>query len=98
MNTNAARRAAIVTGGSRGIGRAIALRLAADGLAVAVNYASDAAKARETVSAIESAGGEAIAIQGDVGNPDDVAALFEGAKRAFGRIDVVVNSAGVMPM
>ncbi|MCW5621232.1 MAG: SDR family oxidoreductase, partial [Burkholderiales bacterium] len=51
-----------------------------------------------TVAAIESAGGTAIAIQGDVGNPDDVAALFAGAKQAFGRIDVAVNSAGVMPM
>ncbi|MDR3298875.1 MAG: SDR family oxidoreductase [Candidatus Accumulibacter sp.] len=95
MNANATRKAAIVTGGSRGIGRAIALRLAADGFAVAVNYASNAAKARETVAAIEAAGGKAIAIQGDIGNPDDVAALFDGAKRAFGRIDVVVNNAGV---
>jgi 3-oxoacyl-[acyl-carrier protein] reductase len=95
MNTNAIRKAAIVTGGSRGIGRAISLRLAGDGFAVAVNYASNAAKARETVTAIESAGGKAIAIQGDVGNPGDVAALFESAKQAFGHIDVVVNSAGI---
>jgi 3-oxoacyl-[acyl-carrier protein] reductase len=89
---------AIVTGGSRGIGKAIALRLAADGFAVAINYSSNAGKAEETVKAIEAAGGKAIAIQGDVGNPQDVSALFEGAKQAFGRIDVVVNSAGVMSM
>jgi 3-oxoacyl-[acyl-carrier protein] reductase len=97
MHANTSR-TAIVTGGSRGIGRAIAQRLAADGFAVVVNYAGNAAKARETVSGIESAGGRALAIQGDVGNPEDVAALFAGAKQAFGGIDVVVNSAGVMPM
>ncbi|OZI23351.1 3-ketoacyl-ACP reductase [Bordetella genomosp. 9] len=91
-------KAAIVTGGSRGIGRAIAVRLAADGYAVAVNYAGNAAKAQETVAAIEAAGGKAVAIQGDVASPEDVAALFAQARQAFGRIDVVVNSAGIMPM
>jgi 3-oxoacyl-[acyl-carrier protein] reductase len=97
MDANTSR-TAIVTGGSRGIGQAIAKRLAADGFAVVVNYAGNAARARETVAAIESTGGRAIGIQGDVGNPDAVAALFAGAKQAFGRVDVVVNSAGVMPI
>ncbi len=89
-------RAAIVTGGSRGIGRAIALRLAADGFAVVVNYAGDAASAQATVSDIEAVGGRAIAVKADVAQPQEVANLFAEAKQAFGRLDVVVNSAGVM--
>jgi len=91
-------RVAIVTGGSRGIGRAIALRLAQDGLAVVVNYAGNEAAAQDTVETIRAASGAAIASRGDVGTPQDVERIFADARHAFGRIDVVVNSAGVMSL
>ena len=89
---------AIVTGASRGIGRTIAQRLAADGFAVVVNYAGNAAKAEETVKEIEKAGGRAVAIKGDVANEADVRQLFQKTLEAFGQIDVVVNNAGIMPL
>jgi 3-oxoacyl-[acyl-carrier protein] reductase len=92
------RKTAIVTGASRGIGRAIALRLAADGFGVVVNFAGNAAKAEEVVNEITSKGGRALAIQADVANPDDVKQLFEKTLKAFGQIDVVVNNAGIMPL
>jgi 3-oxoacyl-[acyl-carrier protein] reductase len=92
------RKTAIVTGASRGIGRAIALRLAADGFGVAVNFAGNTAKAEEVVNEITSAGGRALAIQADVANPEDVKQLFEKTLKAFGQIDVVVNNAGIMPI
>jgi 3-oxoacyl-[acyl-carrier protein] reductase len=91
-------RVAIVTGASRGIGRAIAHRLATDGLAVVVNYAGNAAQADATVAEIRNSGGTAISVQGDVSAPEDVARLFTTTQQAYGRVDVVVNSAGVMPM
>jgi 3-oxoacyl-[acyl-carrier protein] reductase len=92
------RKTAIVTGGSRGIGRTIALRLAADGFGVVVNYAGNKAKAEEVVNEITGAGGRALAIQADVANPEDVKQLFEKTLKAFDQIDVVVNNAGIMPL
>jgi 3-oxoacyl-[acyl-carrier protein] reductase len=96
--TQTENRAAIVTGGSRGIGRAIAERLAGDGFAVAVNYAGNRAKAEETIAAIKAAGGKSVAIAGDVSEEADVARIYEGTKEAFGRVDVVVNNAGIMSL
>ena len=89
-------KSAIVTGASRGIGQAIAQRLAVDGFAVIVNYAGDEAAAQATVEAIRAAGGQARAVQADVSRAADVAALFDAAKRQFGRVDVVVSNGGVM--
>jgi 3-oxoacyl-[acyl-carrier protein] reductase len=89
-------KAAIVTGGSRGIGAAIAARLAQDGFAVTVNYAGNAKAAAEVVAAIEKAGGKAIAVQGDVSEPSAVRALFDATEKAFGGVDVLVNNAGIL--
>jgi 3-oxoacyl-[acyl-carrier protein] reductase len=89
---------AIVTGGSRGIGRSIAKRLATDGFSVVVNYAGNHTQAEEAVSEIKAAGGNALAIAGDVSQAADVKDLFEKAVRAFGPIHIVVNNAGIMPL
>ncbi|MFI1418212.1 SDR family oxidoreductase [Streptomyces sp. NPDC020731] len=93
-----AARVAVVTGGSRGIGRAVSRKLAEDGLAVVVNYARDASAADETVAAITEAGGRAIAVQADVAEEKEVAALFDRAEAEFGGVDVVVNAAGRMTL
>ena len=85
---------ALVTGGSRGIGAAIAKRLAADGARVAITYAKDAKSASEVVNAIELAGGKAIAIQADSANVEAIQGAVEKAVAAFGRLDVFVNNAG----
>lgn len=89
---------AIVTGGSRGIGKAVSKRLAADGFFVVVNYAGNAAEAEKTVQEIVAAGGKATAIQADVAEEGQVKALFEKAKAEYGTIAVVVNCAGVMSL
>jgi len=86
---------AIVTGASKGIGSGIAEALAAAGARVAVNYSSDRTGAERVVQAIVDSGGEAIAIGADVSNAADVARLFKEVDTAFGRLDVLVNNAGV---
>lgn len=86
---------AVVTGASKGIGAATARALAAAGAAVVVNYASSKEGADRVVADIRANGGRAIAIKGDVGKSADVQALFDAAKKAFGKVDVLVNNAGV---
>ena len=86
---------AVVTGASKGIGAGIAKRLGAAGASVAVNYASSREGAERVVAQIVAAGGKAIAVQGDVSQAADVERLFAETVRAFGRVDVLVNNAGV---
>jgi 3-oxoacyl-[acyl-carrier protein] reductase len=100
VRTTTEKQSAIVTGASRGIGRAVATRLARDGFAVVVNYAGNAIKAEEVVAEIKTAtaGGQAIAAQADVANAADVERVFKEAMDTFGGINVVVNCAGIMPL
>ena len=85
---------AVITGSSRGIGRAIALRLAEGGAKVVINYHSDETAAQDVVEQIRDAGGEALAVQADVRQVADAQNLIETAKKSFGRIDILVNNAG----
>jgi 3-oxoacyl-[acyl-carrier protein] reductase len=95
MSTSLSGKVAIVTGSSRGIGRAIAERLAADGAAVVVNYVRGEQAAQQAVDAIRKRGGQAVAIRADVSQPAEVRQLFAQARSAFGTPDVVVANAGV---
>ena len=89
---------ALVTGASRGIGAAIAQRLASDGFTVIVNYAENAAPAEALVRTIEQAGGHALAAKADVSDAADVRRLFDAAETAFGGVDVLVNNAGILSL
>ena len=89
-------KAALVTGGSKGIGRAISMALAARGAYVVVNYASDNAAAEKTVSDIKGAGGEAVAVKADVADARETEALFGMIRKDPGRLDILVNNAGII--
>jgi len=86
---------AVVTGASRGIGRAIALKLADEGAKVVVNYSGSQAKAEEVVARIQENGGEAIAVQASVSQSEEVIALIDTAVKTFGSLDILVNNAGI---
>jgi 3-oxoacyl-[acyl-carrier protein] reductase len=88
-------RVAIVTGGGRGIGRALAVRLANEGANVAITYRSNEAAAEEAAEEVRAAGAQCEIFQGDVATPEDVAALFEGVGEALGRVEILVNNAGL---
>lgn len=91
-------RTAIVTGASKGIGAALARRLASDGFQTIVNYASSAAEAEQVVAAVVAAGGRAKAVRADVADPLAVKALFDRAEADFGPVDVLVNNAGIIKL
>ena len=96
MNTIKNAQVAIVTGASRGIGAAVAQRLANDGFAVAVNYASSSSEADALVAQLTAAGAKAIAVKADVSKADDVRRMFETTEQQLGKVDVLVNNAGVL--
>ncbi len=96
MNTIKNAQVAIVTGASRGIGAAVAQRLANDGFAVAVNYASSSTEADALVAELRAEGTQAIAVKADVSKADDVRRMFETTEQQLGKVDVLVNNAGVL--
>lgn len=96
MNGSLTGKVALVTGASRGIGRAIAERLSRDGAAVAINYASQSAAAQRLAGEMEAAGGRAVAIQADVGRVSEVVRLFDETIARLDRLDILVNNAGLM--
>jgi 3-oxoacyl-[acyl-carrier protein] reductase len=87
---------ALVTGASRGIGAAIAVRFAAEGAKVVVNYARSEKEANEVVAKITGAGGQAVALKANMGNPAEIPALYAATIKAFGKLDIVVNNAAIM--
>lgn len=97
MELNLNGKTAIVTGGSRGVGRAITLALAQEGAHVVVNYNNSQSAAEETVNQIKQTGGSAIAVQANLDNPDECRKLIEAAKASFGDVDILVNNAGIWP-
>src|SRR5258708_17570650 len=94
--SNETSKVAIVTGASRGIGAAVAERLAADGFTVVINYSGDTKSAEALARKIEGNGGRALAARADVSDPDAVRGMFDAAEAAFGGVDVLVNNAGIM--
>lgn len=95
MTQKLSNKVAVVTGASKGIGAAVAKRLAADGAAVIVNYASSKAAAEQVVAEILRSGGKAVAVQADVSKAADISRLFTATQHAFGPIDILVNNAGI---
>jgi len=96
MNSSRHNQVAIVTGASRGIGAAVAQRLARDGFAVAINYASDSTRADALVAELTAAGARTLAVQADVANAEEVRRMFDAVEKQLGQVDVLVNNAGVL--
>jgi 3-oxoacyl-[acyl-carrier protein] reductase len=96
MNDTLKGKVALVTGASRGIGRAIAERLAAAGASVAITYSRNAGEAQKVVASIKAAGGNAFSVQADVGRVPEIIRLFDETIAHFGRLDILVNNAGIM--
>lgn len=96
--TDKTNKVAIVTGASRGIGAAVAERLASDGFAVIINYSSDARSAETLERKIKDNGGRSLAAKADVSNPNAVRDMFDAAERTFGGVDVLINNAGIMKL